>query len=738
VGTNTNSTETDPECICRLLTAFACLDGDLDDRELSLIKELSVDFAYSDASISSVVAEITDKSDAEYIITECLEQVVDPETRELVAAAVFEICQVDDVIHPNESVFLDIVQRKWNIDIDFVSKPIEWDNEQFEIVKSSSDSRILVSAGPGMGKTAVACARVAHLIETESISPSNIWMISFTRAAVSELADRIASFSEDDQAVLGVSVATIDSRAWHLRSGFDVQTANKLFGGFDTAISRAIEMIDENEEDYAEHFQDVDHLIIDEAQDVNGIRAQFLLRVIGLLRPDCGITVFHDPAQAIYDYEQSLEGADQTKLVDELCKLSIFSDGIKELKIIHRTKDPSLLRLYEDLRLDVLSEATDRFEEQKSIVLDAAHAEISGRFEARNLKGYLSALVLFRTRAQAVMASSFLCAEGISHRLRMPGYPRCIPPWVALAFSTMNEQTISKSTFFERISELYSLRQRELLGLDHPDATVFSETVWNRVRKSTRSRNRGEEVLNLADLAERLSLSPIDGLVRAEVGAVGPILGTIHSSKGREADEVILNVSSSWTADASSSWGDPIEEGRVLFVGASRAKQKLITSPGLSAPYSMKLEASGRVYRKGRKGRSCQLQVGLQNDIDSEPRRLNYGISELLNMELPLKCVAQLIEDTNGQWIWELRPADDSLDKGPVGIFTKFFSTEVMAAGKGAHSLWKANGTIRNIYVVDWRTIARTPLEGEDLPAPSKLFSIVPVIAGFPMIYYRG
>jgi superfamily I DNA/RNA helicase len=66
-----------------------------------------------------------------------------------------------------------------------------------------------------MGKTAVACEKVSHLIEQDAISPSNIWMISFTRAAVSELGDRISSFADNAQNVLGVSVATIDSKAWH-------------------------------------------------------------------------------------------------------------------------------------------------------------------------------------------------------------------------------------------------------------------------------------------------------------------------------------------------------------------------------------------------------------------------------------------------------------------------------------------------------------------------------------------
>jgi hypothetical protein len=48
-------------------------------------------------------------------------------------------------------------------------------------------------------------------------------------------------------------------------------------------------MIDEHEDDYADFFKGIDHLIIDEAQDISGIRAGFLSRVIELLREDCGM-----------------------------------------------------------------------------------------------------------------------------------------------------------------------------------------------------------------------------------------------------------------------------------------------------------------------------------------------------------------------------------------------------------------------------------------------------------------
>lgn len=48
----------------------------------------------------------------------------------------------------------------------------------------------LILAGPGSGKTAVVTERVRTLIETHQVSPSNILVITFTRAAANEMKER--------------------------------------------------------------------------------------------------------------------------------------------------------------------------------------------------------------------------------------------------------------------------------------------------------------------------------------------------------------------------------------------------------------------------------------------------------------------------------------------------------------------------------------------------------------------
>src|SRR5258705_11719822 len=120
----------------------------------------------------------------------------------------------------------------------------DWDLQQLEVIIETPTSWQLVSAGPGAGKTDVACQRIAYLID-EGIAASRILLVSFTRTAVAELRDRILSFAVAGDQAYSVRISTIDSHAWSLRAGFDDEPLPKSLGdgSYELNIERVVELL---------------------------------------------------------------------------------------------------------------------------------------------------------------------------------------------------------------------------------------------------------------------------------------------------------------------------------------------------------------------------------------------------------------------------------------------------------------------------------------------------------------
>ena len=122
---------------------------------------------------------------------------------------------------------------------------VRWDALQQDVIKEPNDTRLLVRAGPGTGKTAVACARVSHLIDKQDLSPDRIWMISFTRTAMREIRERIADQVEDPADAYSVKLATLDSHAWAIQSGFSDE--DLTLGSYNENIQKMREIVRRDE-----------------------------------------------------------------------------------------------------------------------------------------------------------------------------------------------------------------------------------------------------------------------------------------------------------------------------------------------------------------------------------------------------------------------------------------------------------------------------------------------------------
>jgi hypothetical protein len=97
----------------------------------------------------------------------------------------------------------------------------------------------------------------------------------------------------------------------------------------------------------------------------------------------------------------------------------------------------------------------------------------------------------------------------------------------------------------------------------------------------------------------------------SECGSSGPILGTIHASKGRQANNVILFLPQGRANQEASA---SVAEARVVYVGATRARATLQVGSGKPCWFK---SPDGRAFSRKNKSR-VQFELGSEGDFVSE------------------------------------------------------------------------------------------------------------------------
>ncbi|OLA78126.1 MAG: hypothetical protein BHW55_02330 [Candidatus Melainabacteria bacterium 35_41] len=182
----------------------------------------------------------------------------------------------------------------------------------------SAHNQLLIIAGPGSGKTTVLTQRIAHLISDKNIAPQNCLAITFTRKAAQEMRERLAKISEEKAKLLNIhtfhslcfSILKENYERAGLSQDFTVMSEqekalhndekileNAL--GFDDLIQLSLKLLTENEDIlnlYRNRFQ---YNFVDEYQDID----ENQYKLIRLLVSENGnIFVIGDPNQAIYGF----------------------------------------------------------------------------------------------------------------------------------------------------------------------------------------------------------------------------------------------------------------------------------------------------------------------------------------------------------------------------------------------------------------------------------------------------
>lgn len=604
----------------------------------------------------------------------------------------------------------------------------DWRDDQRSVIEYDPVARIIVEAPPGTGKTAVACARVAFLLRS-GVPADKIWLVSFTRTAVQEIRNRVRSLARDDDEASAVRIATLDSTAWQLRQGFDGEH-DALKAGFEQGIEETIMLLRAENSDLNDAVDEITHLVIDEAQDVMRERAVLVSELMARLNDDCGVTILCDSAQAIYGFGDETDATDEVEadtLVSLLKRDERAGFAVTELNEVVRTNDSALRQLFVDTRRLVLSPETT-FAEVRESIDQRAHGKVGRDLHSNGIAGRREVLALFRKRAEVLTNGAFFAAQGNQFRLRLSSFPGRLAPWLALVFGDWPHTKISRSQFTARFG---ALKPEFTAGYDVDDC-------W---RLLVRHAGDTQDVVNLRLLRERLARQhpPID-FTTPELGDNGPLLSTIHASKGREADEVHLMMGQPASTEPKK------EEQRVLFVGATRARRRLMVGNATGARAS-RLE-SGRCYSL-KQGARAQVEIGRTGDLIEpsvvsrphlptvESARLNQEWIASLG-EAPDQCGAWRI-NRDGAFDWRLQRVANGECVGSLSPAVHYDLWRIRGRLNG-HGQRGIPERVPHVFAICSRTAVR-PIGHSDLndvhePWATSGFWLVPVLFAYTTVSF--
>jgi hypothetical protein len=466
--------------------------------------------------------------------------------------------------------------------------------EQEEIIGLPREARAIVDAAAGTGKTHVLAGRLTHLINRDGLSAGDeVLVLSFSRAAVSELRARVAGLGGDARFV---GTATFDAFATQLLAT-ELPDDSWMTDGYDQRIRSAVYLL--KQPVTPQLLTMVQHVLVDEVQDLVGLRASMVMALLSRL--DAGFTLFGDPAQAIYGHQLRAEGDGPSNqdlycwltesFGDRLSRRTLTRDfrgktdqapAITDIGVRLRGENPDQPEIASALRTVLLRLPTTTIAAARRILSDADRG---------------TSAVLCRTNAEALRMSAELFELGVMHRYQRPGEDRAAAGWLSRALSGIPDVRTTRSSLvpsLERIAEAGGPPADELFSL---------------IRRLDPARGDGVDLQRIANrLREGSFPEELNDVTTSPV-----VVSTIHRAKGLEFDRVFL------CAPRENDDADVGEENRLLYVALCRARYEVFH---IARPNTASLGRDRRTSRWVRHGwganrwKVYEVEV-LERDSDS-------------------------------------------------------------------------------------------------------------------------
>lgn len=529
------------------------------------------------------------------------------------------------------------------------------DDMQRAIYRESIDEDINVIAGPGSGKTHVLTLRCAKLVYHHKVLPQNILVLAYNRAVVEELKTRLSRLF--NELGYGRSMSQLQIYTFHglARKYCYDQIKDEPMEKWESKFLSYI-TDPRTKGVFRAAMGNVQHILIDEFQDITQARLELMLQMRKLLKRDNTEPRFFtigDINQSIYGFDKLRQGYPMNPqyYYDELRK----SINPKEMWMTtnYRSYQGILDAAFKFIPGDdkrLLPHSSEKIvapEEQYVFIKDSAcwFQEFPGLIqqfkfinekEEEGNKRILSVAVFFRSNAEVYRGYSHLKNMILGDvRIRIQGasgeFFRTRECYSLISFLRRNPDAVVGADMKEKVKAFidgqrsqypnwdpYYLNLTYALALDYLSVTAPGGTLYSDMADY------------LEDIGERDDgqLSKILQKHRREFPNFGEkieiILTTMHKVKGLEFDAVIITPSYQplgYDRDGNleEHWQDLIgEERRLYYVAYTRAKKRLYA---YRYPRELQVEA-GKRYRP-----SLKLQQNLGHSFNQGLDKFNMSFT---------------------------------------------------------------------------------------------------------------
>ncbi len=445
--------------------------------------------------------------------------------------------------------------------------------------------QLLITAGPGSGKTTVLTKRIEYLISEKNIQPENFLAITFTRRAAEEMRERLGRLLKDKANFINIhtfhslcfSIIKKHYELVGLNEGFTVMSEQekalckdeKLLENalsFDDLISLTVKLLDENN-DVLQYYLDLfKYVSVDEFQDID----ENQYKLIRLLVPQNGnIFVIGDPNQAIYGFRGG-----NSKFFNN------FKEDYSNTQIINLKNNYRSTNSIVDASNQMINcfniEAVFNKPHEKITIHTAPTDNAEAEFIVSSIENLIGGHNFFsidtsRTEGQesSYSFSDFAILYRTSSQLPplIEALKRSGMPFVKLSNDLLCEQKYVRELLNNLSPETPIVDQLEKLSVDFKDK--IEDYVLKYLQELANTYNDVNDFIHEVSV-----LTEADTLDKR---ADRITLMTLHSSKGLEFNCVFIagledEILPLYRAKESE---EIEEERRLLYVGMTRAKERL-------------------------------------------------------------------------------------------------------------------------------------------------------------------